>query len=210
MKKTVLPASALVIVLVATGCVAPQPMPSGAVPKQLDTNVAGPVSGIGIENQDIVAMTDQMMRDILASPVLASRPVAPRVVIDSKYFRNQGSQAINRDLITQRLSISLMRSSAGRITFVTRANVKMVQEERDLKEHGVVDAGTASAGADISGADYRLQGAISTLDSRSARTGLMQRFNQISFELVDLQTGQIVWGNIYEFARSAADDVVYR
>jgi hypothetical protein len=94
--------------------------------------------------------------------------------------------------------------------FLTRTNVKMVDEERGLKEHGVVDAGTSASAAPMAGADYRLQGSISTLDSRSTQSGLIQRYNQVSFEMVDLQTGAIVWGGLYEFARSAADDIVYR
>ena len=32
----------------------------------------------------------------------------------------------------------------------------------------------------------------------------------ITFEMVDLETGVIVWSNVYEFERVAADDVVYR
>ena len=48
------------------------------------------------------------------------------------------------------------------------------------------------------------------LDSRNVRTGMVQRYTQISFELTDLESGEIVWAGIYEFARAAADDVIYR
>jgi PBP1b-binding outer membrane lipoprotein LpoB len=197
--------------LALSGCVtAGIKNPAGAATVQLDPSIAGPVAGVGIEGHDIVSMTDQMMRDMLGNAVLAGRTKPPRVVIDSQYFRNEGSQAINRDLITDRLRVNLNRASQGRLTFVTRVNLTMVAGERDLKREGATDVGTTGMLKAMMGADYRLTGAISTLDSRNPKTGMMQRYNQIGFEMVDLESGEIVWSGLYEFARAAADDVVYR
>jgi PBP1b-binding outer membrane lipoprotein LpoB len=194
---------------VLSGCVSSGVQNAGGVPpRQVDPSVPGPVSGVGIEGHDILSMTDQMMRDMLSEPALAGRSVAPRVVIDSSNFRNTGSQAINRDLITNRLRVNLNRASKGRMVFVTRTDLSMVQEERDLKDQGAVDAGTLGNGQML-GADYRLRGEIASADARSTKTGLMQRYNQITFEMVDMK-GQIVWSGQYEFERAAADDVSYR
>ena len=203
-------AATLVSALLA-GCVATGvPNASGVATRQLDPVLPGPVAGIGIEGQDIVAMTDRMMRDMLSNPALTMRDKPPRVVIDSRLFRNEGSQAINRDLITERLRVSLNRASQGRLVFVTRANLNAIQEERDLKRQGVTDVGTVGMTRAMLGADFRLTGVISTLDSRSPTSGMLQRYNQISFEMVDAESGEIVWSGLYEFARAAADDVVYR
>jgi len=193
------------------GCITSRTKNAGGVaPVQVDPSMAGPVAGVGIEGQDIVSMTDQMMRDMFADPALAQRQKAPRVVIDSQYFRNEGSQAINRDLITDRLRANLNRASQGRLTFLTRNNLTMVASERDLKREGATDTGTTGMTKAMMGADFRLTGTISTLDSRNPKTGMMQRYNQISFEMVDLESGEIVWSGLYEFARAGADDVVYR
>jgi hypothetical protein len=86
----------------------------------------------------------------------------------------------------------------------------MVQQERDLKRQGVTDVGTTGMASSVAGADYRLTGEIASLDSRDTRTGLIQRYNQITFEMVDLESGEIVWSGQYEFERAAADDVMYR
>jgi hypothetical protein len=86
----------------------------------------------------------------------------------------------------------------------------MVQEERYRKRSGMTDGGTRGPTAEEAGVDYRLGGRISSLDAREGSTGLVQRYNQIVFELVDLETGVIAWNGMYEFARAAADDVVYR
>lgn len=171
---------------------------------------AGPVSGVGIESQDIISMTDKMVRDMLANPTLAARKTPPRVVIDSRYFRNEGSQPINRDLITNRLMVELNRAANGRMIFLTRTNLGMVQKERELKRSGVTDVGTTGMTKALAGADYRLTGEIATLDERDVRTGMIERYNQITFEMIDLETGQIVWSGQYQFERAADDDVMYR
>jgi hypothetical protein len=86
----------------------------------------------------------------------------------------------------------------------------MVAQERDLKRQGVVDIGTTGLTQAQAGGDYRLGGRIVSVDQRHARSGMIQRYNQISFEMIDLERGTIVWSGLYEFARAGQDDIVYR
>ena len=86
----------------------------------------------------------------------------------------------------------------------------MVAAERDLKRGGQVDRATRAAVTRQAGADYRLVGRISTLDSRDNTTGMTQRFTQIVFDMIDLETGLLIWTNLYSFTKAAADSVVYR
>jgi hypothetical protein len=79
-----------------------------------------------------------------------------------------------------------------------------------LPRGGQVDTATTGLTRAQAGADYRLGGRISSLDSRDRRNGTAQRYNQIVFELIDLESGMIVWSNLYEFNKAAQDDVVYR
>lgn len=202
---------ALLLCGILTGCVTENvPYANGVPPETVNPADQGPVSGVGIEGHDIVTMTDQMVRDMLANPTLAGRKTPPRVVIDSTYFKNEGSQPINRDLITNRLRVELNRAAEGRMVFLTRTNLQMVQEERDLKRSGTTDVGTTGMTRAMAGADYRLTGEIATLDERDAHTGMLERYNQITFEMVDLESGEIVWSGQYEFERAADDDVMYR
>lgn len=193
------------------GCVSPGVYnAAGVPPRQIDPSVAGPVAGVGIEGHDYVSMTDQMIRDMLSSQRLAGRQKRPRVVIDSQYFKVGGSQAVNRDLITERLRVNLNRAAQGRFIFVTRTNLDAVKEERALKRQGATDSGTGGMVDAVFGSDFLLRGTISSQDARSATTGFTQRYNQISFEIVDVESSEIVWSGLYEFSRAAADDVVYR
>jgi len=183
---------------------------NGVASMDVDSSRKGPVSGVGVEGQDIVAMTDQMMRDMLAEPIFANTGKRPRVIVDSQYFVNESSQAINKNMITQRLMVNLNRAARSKIQFVNRQNTAMIEQERQLKRSGTTDTGTTGLTKAQLGVDYRLSGKITSLDSRSVKTGLMQRYTQISFEMTDLESGEIVWAGIYEFSRAGADDVIYR
>lgn len=174
-----------------------------------DPTTPGPAAGVGIEGQDIVSMTDMMMRDILTSTDLSQRGTAPRVIVDSVYFTNESSQRLNKNQIVDRLRVGLQRAAGPRIAFVNRERVDMVAAERDLKRTGTTDLATSGLTKAQAGADYRLSGRITSLDARSS-SGMMQRYSQITFELTDLESGLVIWTNLYEFTKAAQDDVVYR
>ncbi len=205
-------AALLVLVSGIASCQTNPPIQNstGVSSMEVDSSRKGPVSGVGVEGQDISSMTDQMMRDMLAEPIFAETGKRPRVIIDSEYFVNESSQAMNKNLITQRLMVNLNRAARSKMQFINRQNSAMIQRERDLKRSGTTDAGTTGLTKAQAGADYRLSGKIGSLDSRNTKTGMVQRYTQISFEMTDLESGEIVWSGIYEFSRAAADDVIYR
>lgn len=194
------------------GCATAPPNAAGSATVNIAPGVAGPVQGVGIESQDIAGMSSQMMRDMLAAPrlVQSHNGKSPRVIIDARHFDNDSTQPINRNLITDRLRVELNRASQGRLTFVGEQYLQAVETARQLKRSGTTDIGTTGLTKATLGGDFRLGGRIASLDMKSPRTGLMQRFTQITFEMFDLESGEIVWSGMYEIARAAADDVVYR
>ena len=137
-------------------------------------------------------------------------PRAPRIIMDTEYFKNESTQRINKNLIVDRLRINLQRASNGRLAFLSRESAAMVQAERDLKRDGVTDTGTTGLTKAQAGGDFRLAGRISTLDSRSASNGAVERYTQLTFELIDLETGLIAWSNQYEMKKGGHDDAIYR
>ena len=183
---------------------------SGRPTTYIDSGTRGAVSGVGVESQDILSMTDQMMRSIISSGILQGRSKPPRIIMDSKYFENQSSQAINKNLIVDRLRTGLIRSAQGRVLFIARSSIAMVENERQLKRDGQVDQGTAGLTKSTAGADYRLTGSIKSLDAIDRNTGTIQRYTQITFELIDLEYGAIVWSDDFEFSKFAQDDAIYR
>jgi penicillin-binding protein activator len=199
----------LLAVVVVAGC-AGTTNTAGIPAAALDPSRRGPVGGVGVEGDDVIAMTDRMMRDMLQSPVLANAARPPQVIVDGEYFHNESSQRLNKNVIADRLRVALNNAAAGRMVFVARHNADMVEQERRLKRAGKVDLGTTGLTQAAAGGDYRLSGRINSIDAVNVRTGIAQRYNQVIFEMVDLERGTIVWNGMYEFSRAGADDVVYR
>jgi penicillin-binding protein activator len=165
--------------------------------------------GIGIESQDISSIVDKMLRDIVNAPQFNSSK-KPRIIIDSKYFNNQSSSRINKDMIVDKLLVNLNRAAQGRMFFLDRENLEMVVDERELKREGELSKGNLGNTDKILGADYRLTGKILSLDTLDNSSGEESRYHQIIFKLIDLETSAVVWSNMYEFKKASASNVVYR
>jgi hypothetical protein len=174
-----------------------------------DPTTAQETGGVGFESQDIISMCDQMMRDMLSKPELLARAKTPRVIIDAEYFTNEGSSRINKNMITDRLRFALNDAAAGKMRFIARHHLGMVDKEREIKREGLVDSGTITKRQATAGGDFRLGGRITTLDGVAAG-GTTSRFHQIVFEMIDLESAEIVWGGMYQFKKSGQDDVIYR
>ncbi|MDO8802678.1 hypothetical protein [Phenylobacterium sp.] len=189
---------------------APKLKPQGSATVYRDTTTSDGVRGVGTESQDIVSMADAMFRDLLNVPELMNRPTPPRIIVDPKFFRNESSEIIDKALITDRIRVNLLRAAGGRMRFIGREYAGAVEEERALKDAGKVDVGTTGRTRAQAGADYRLVGRIGTRDAIDTRTGTTSRFSQYTFELLDMEYGEIIWSNLYEFKKENRDDVVYR
>ena len=194
----------------AAACASSPPNPGGYRTVQYDPSMPGPIQGVGIEGQDIVVMASQMTQDMLATPPISGRPAAAQVIIDAAYFHNESAQRINPNIFTDNLRVNLQKAAAGRIRFVSRESFDMVDAERDMKRDGVLDHGTLTPAKAQMGADYRLRGRITSTEQIQPQFGMIQRYNQVTFEMIDLETSEIVWTGMYNFARAGADDVIYR
>lgn len=208
--------SFLVLVLSVTGLLSgcqtySPPNATGVSSMEVDPGRKGPVSGVGIEGQDITSMVDTMIRDMAGDPdVMKQGGTRPRIVVDSQCFVNESSQAINKNNITRRLDTLLRRAAKGQFQFITQEDAAIIEKQRALKRSGTTDVGTRGLTRAQAGIDFQMCGSITSLDSRNVRTGMVQRMTQIFFKLVDVESGEVVWSNMYEMNRAAADDVIYR
>lgn len=195
--------------LLLTGCLSTPVKPAVAVSYR-DVGSMGLVAGVGVESQDIVGVTDAMVRDLLASPLVAQLGRAPRILVDAEQFSVDGNQRINKALIVDRLRINLQRASNGRLLFVSREATADVAREREYKRAGVTDKGTIGAAVAFAGVDFMMRGKLVSQDKRSTSTGMVERYSQFSFELVDAENSLSVWANLYELQKGGRDDAVYR
>lgn len=210
------PAGATLLAAAAIGlagcAAAPPPAPAVAV-RYTDVGSQGMVAGVGTESQDIVGVTDAMVRDLLATPLTTQFTRPPRILFDVEDFALDGSQRLNKALVVDRLRIHLQRASRGRFVFVSREALAATSRERDLKDKGVTDAGTLGRQR-VAGVDFVMRGRLATQDKRStavgAGAGMVERYTQFSFELIEAGTDLSVWANLYEMQKGGRDDAVYR
>jgi len=199
---------AIALCTLLIGCSASVSNPGGMASTYV--NNASSIGGIGIDSADIIGATEAMTADMMQNPLLSGRNPAPRIIVDAEYFRNESSSRINKNSITDRLRIELNKAAAGHLIFLGRHYAQMIDKEREQKRSGALSQGTLGMAQSKAGADFRLGGRITSQDAINPKTGLMSRFHQIVFEMVDLETGIIIWNGIYDFKKAAQDDVLYR
>ena len=195
----------------ATGCTTvgtgvankPSERPTRYVPVDSPTPGTGT---IGIESQDIVSMTDKMVRDMLSNPRLVQQGDAAVVIVDHEYFVNDSSQRLNKRLIVDRLRNELFRAANGRIRFVARHADKMVRDEQERRRQGLV---TGEAKRTLPTAGYRLTGRFQNLADGDMR-GNRSNYVQVLFEMVDLDAGELVWTGLYEFKKTNRESIMYQ
>ncbi len=213
MSRTVVYRFSLVIILLAwiawfSGCAAPS---QSMTPQYVDpSSFTQGISGVGFESQDVRALSTLMVNDLLAENRFAEPEIPPRIIIDDTRFKNESSQVFNINMLLERLRIELMKASEGKLEFVSRQNLDLVLEERSLSQSGLTDEGTKAAPENVAGADYRLIGRITSQSTASNTSGIRSNYFQVSFEILDLDSGLSVWGNVYDMKKAGADDTIYR
>ncbi len=182
--------------------------PSQRPSRYLDPATATPGSpgSIGMESQDIVSMTDEIMRDMLANPIINRQEKPAVIVMDAEYFTNDSSQRMNKRLIVDRLRNELFRAANGRLRFISREQQQMVDEEQAKRTTGQVDG---SPRITFPTADYRLSGRFQDLRGGDVQ-GNRDSYMQVLFEMIDLNSGELVYSGMHEFKKSAYESIIYQ
>jgi PBP1b-binding outer membrane lipoprotein LpoB len=207
------PALCFAMLALVAGCASPSSgviNAAGTPTQTLDLTRPGPVDGVGLANQDIGAITEKMIRSMLANPQITNRTNPAQILIDANDFENASAQRMDKSMIVDDIFTNLVKAANGRIVFVDRANLNAVMKERKLKRSGVTDVGTIGLTRGTAGVDYKLVGSFRMKEERSRTKGMIQRRNQIFFKMIDMERGVTVWADDYVVARAGQDDVIYR
>jgi PBP1b-binding outer membrane lipoprotein LpoB len=165
-------------------------------------------SGTQISQADIAKITHQMVQDILSTPQVINHVKAPRVVLDSKYFINESSSPINKNMLTDRLRVELGRAAKGKLVFATRERLGMIFDENDAETGGLVTHASQGKRNTIAGWDFRLVGRITSQDSYSP-DGSRSRFFLISMELIN-RSGITAWSKNFEVRKTGRDHPAFQ
>ncbi len=160
---------------------------------------------VNLESQDIIGVVNLVAKDILSCFVIKNHKKPVLLILDDTYFINDSHQRFSKKMFTNKLRSEIFNHSSGEIRIIARHQAKLFQEEQNLREKE--DLKTV-AKKSLTG-DYRLSGRFTDLFSGD-RIGHRSNYTQINFELIDLNTGELVWSNIYEFKKKLKESVIYQ
>jgi hypothetical protein len=148
----------------------------------------------GLQSKDVVTASDQMARDILASPLVRQNPTQLTVVpkrledhtIDHRGFTNY-------DIFLARLRSNLAMQGSGQVTILeNKAKLANTRNEELDNERDDFQQGGGQRPLGRIQPNYALNGKVFDLPNRGTN------YYFLEFNLVDIRTGVIAWTNKYE------------
>ncbi|MCX6930879.1 MAG: penicillin-binding protein activator LpoB [Verrucomicrobia bacterium] len=205
--KITIPMCGAAIVALAAGCASSGVKnPSGVSVTHMTADEQGFVAGTGIESQDLVAVADKMARSILSIPQIANAATPPTVLLDP--VDNQTRFPINRDIFLTRIRAQLNSKARGKVMFLARNQMEVLEKERNRKREGSVTASSDPTVQEFKGADYLLSGTLQGLSTRT-KAGTSD-YILYDFHLTDMRTSVIVWEDSAEMKKQGLEDAAYR
>ncbi len=180
--------------------------PRGVPVTQMKADERGFVAGTGVESQDLVAVTDKMARSILGVPEIANAQGVPRIVLEP--VKNETRFPINKDIFLTRIRTELNTKARGKVRFLARENMAVLEKERALKQSGQVTSNSDPNVVEFKGADFFLTGKLQGLTTQTSKG--ISDYVLYSFQLIDPRTSDIVWEDSAEIKKQGLEDASYR
>ncbi len=181
---------------------------SRSSPKYMDVQEQSSLNTVGVESFDIEIACQSMVGKMLANPTLTASGKKAHVILDASYFKVDTASRINKHLLVDLLRTELLKAANGAMVFISREHAEMVEKERSIKREGVVGQGANPSSLKPLGGDYRFGGRIA--DLTQSASGRVERYTQITFEMIDLETGEIVFADTYRFKKAKSMGILYR
>lgn len=181
----------------------------GTYDRRLDPDAPDPVGGAVLRTQDINAMADQMARSIVEEGVLRSSSADQRISFYITRLRNDSSDVIDTELALYEIRTKLAEHIGRRVKILDRSQegLEEIRNERAAKRSGAVTSNPDMSGG-VAGADYALKGVIK---DRVLQSGSLKSVGYyVYFEIVDLETGELVWSRSYQAKFGSEKSVISR
>jgi len=194
-----------VLPIFLAGCIS-APVEIGRQVTRVDPTKDTPITGVGVESNDLNAVADKMVRSMLTVSAIARAKNPPTVALLP--VKNKTRFAINQDLFLKLMKAQLNSKARGKIYFLARDQMLAIQRERKLKRQGKADFDKSKSRKTVAGADYFLTGSMDGL-STAGRKGVSD-FILYTFQLIDTESSIEVWEDLYQIKKQGLDDVIYR
>ena len=133
-----------------------------------------------------------MTQSLLETRYIAKAQQPPKVRL--RDVKNQTYEHIDTKAITDKIRIKLLKSGSVRF-LADKSNLDQVNDERDLTETATKKT-TVKAMTD---SDYIITGTVRSI--KKATTKVQDVYYNISLELVDPQSGEILWADEKEIRK---------
>lgn len=143
-------------------------------------------------SSDLQATAEMMTQSLLETRYIAKAQKPPKVRL--RDVKNQTYEHIDTKAITDKIRIKLLKS--GSVRFLTdKGNLDQVNDERDFTE----TATKKSSLKDQTNSDYIITGTVRSIKKASKK--VQDVYYNISLELVDPQSGEILWADEKEIRK---------
>ena len=180
---------------------------AGTRDTRVDPDAPDTVTGTGLQSQDIRTMAVNMAADIKASGVLAPSREGDRASFFITELRNDSSDTIDRQIILRELRTELFQAFNRQVRILDRSPEAndVAEAERRMKDRQQV-SGTNDR--KIAGSDFVLKGVMASRDRQAG--ALRSSYINVTFELTDLVTQELVWTNAYRMKTESEKSVINR
>lgn len=181
----------------------------GTIDRRVAVDADDEVGGAVLRSADIVAMSDQIAREITASPVLRSRDPEHRISFHISSLRNDSSDRIDKELVLTKIRTQLFKAFQGRVRILDTSpeGLEEIRRQRQAKRAGAVTANPNQRG-EVAGSDYVLKGTIKDRVTQSGR--LRAAYYLVTIELTNLETGELEYLGDYETKFESEKSVISR
>ncbi len=173
----------------------------------------GKVETINIDfgSTDLQSMAGSMAESMTAAPQLSAIQKAgddKRVIIYTAWIDNRTSEHIDTSGIMDAIRVSLLKSGKFRLAATKQGQEDLAEQVRFQQGSGRVDPAQAKAFGQQLGADVVLTGTLRSIEKSRPRNiedaggKTDDVYYQFVMELVDINTGEVLWNELKDLRKT--------
>lgn len=189
--------SLLLSALVLSGCTTVSPVVGDGNVKYGDAKAVEAVTN-EFGSTDLQAIAETMTKSLLQSPALSEAKKRPLITMSE--VKNKTSEYIDTKSITDTIRTQLTKSGVVKFA-VDLSEMQNQTDELNRQNSGLYKKNSAKKVGQMSGADFRLDGSITSIVKKSS--SLKDVYYKFSLNLVDVESGVLEWSDEKEIRKTS-------
>lgn len=149
---------------------------------------------------DLQTLSNKMVQSLIDSSASSEIGAKGRPVLFVDSIRNKSSEHIDTEALTDTMRTQLLRS--GKYRFVDMSKVQSAKEQLEYQQQsGMVDPAAMVRLGKQTGAQYMLYGNLASIVKDNGK--VKDVFYQLTMNLMDLQSGELVWADQQEIRKQS-------